>query len=204
MKMRNDAFPALPKAARISAVALTLVALGGCVVAPPTGPSVAVMPGKDKSFEAFQADDATCRQFAAQQIGISPAEAANQSLVGSAVIGTVLGAAAGAAIGAAAGNPAAGAAIGAGSGAVLGTASGMGAAQASGGSLQRRYDIGYIQCMSAKGENVPQIASAPPAPAYAYPSYGYGYAYPYPYYYGYYPPAYVGVGFGFHRGWHRW
>lgn len=200
--MRNQVFPMRRQAARVSAVALTLVVLGGCVVAPPTGPSVAVMPGKDKSFEAFQADDATCRQFAAQQIGISPAVAANQSLVGSAVVGTVLGAAAGAAIGAAAGNPAAGAAIGAGSGAVLGTANGLGAAQYSGGSLQRRYDIGYIQCMSAKGENVPQIASYPQS-AYPYPAYGYGYTYPYPYYYGYYPPGYVTFGFG--GGWrHRW
>jgi len=192
--------------AKIGAFALSVLALGGCVVAPPTGPSVMVMPGKDKSFEAFQADDAVCRQFAAQQIGISPAEGANRSLVGSAVVGTVVGAAAGAAIGAAAGNPGAGAAIGAGSGAVLGTASGMGAAQASGGSLQRRYDIGYVQCMSAKGENVPQ--NFPYAgPSYGYPAYGYSYpAYPYGYSYyypGYYPPGYVTFGFGGHYG-HRW
>ena len=196
---------------------IAMLTVAGCAVAPPPGPSVAAMPGQGKSFEAFQADDAACRQYAAQQTGIAPQDAANQSLVGSAVLGTVLGAAAGAAIGAAAGNPAAGAAIGAGSGAVLGTGYGVGAAQYSAGSVQYRYDTGYVQCMSAKGESTPQMPAARTAyaasPAYAYPGYyPYypAYPYPYPYYYGpayygpaYYGPAFVGIGFGFHRGFHR-
>jgi len=188
----------LRAAATKSALILALLALAGCAVAPPTGPSVAVMPAQGKTFEQFQADDATCRQFASQQIGIDPTTAANQSLVGSAAIGTVLGAAAGAAIGAAAGNPAAGAAIGAGSGLALGGLSGVSAAQASAGSLQQRYDIGYIQCMSAKGENVPQIAAAP-RPVYAYPAYPYGYP-------GFYGPAFYGpsVSVGFVGGGWGW
>ena len=169
------------RAIRSGAVVLAVVALSGCAVAPPPGPSVMVMPGQGKSFEAFQADDAACRQFATQQTGIAPADAANQSLVSSAAVGTVLGAATGAAIGAAVGNPAAGAAIGAGSGLALGAASGAGAAQYSGASVQQRYDIGYVQCMSAKGESVPQMQTAyapqpayAPAPAaYAYPAYPY-------------------------------
>lgn len=177
---------------RLGVSTVALVALAGCAVAPPPGPSVMVMPGQGKSFEAFQADDASCRQFAQQQTGIAPADAANQSLVGSAAVGTVLGAAAGAAIGAAAGNPAAGAAIGAGSGAVLGTASGLGASQYSGASVQQRYDIGYVQCMSAKGESVPQMPAAQtayaPPPAYPAP---YPYA-AYPYYPAYYPYYYPG------------
>jgi uncharacterized membrane protein len=75
------------------------------------------LPAQGKSFEEFQQDDATCRQFASTQTGnVAPAQAANDSLMNSAAAGTVLGAAAGAAIGAATGNPAAGAAIGAGSG----------------------------------------------------------------------------------------
>src|SRR5579885_2074587 len=99
------------------ATLLGTLALGACAVGPPAGPSVAALPGKDKSLEAFQQDDAACRQYAAQTLGgVSPADAANQSMANSAVAGTLLGAAAGAAIGAAAGNPAAGAAIGAGSG----------------------------------------------------------------------------------------
>jgi outer membrane lipoprotein SlyB len=164
--------------------------LSGCAVAPPTGPNVVALPGKDKSFEAFQADDAACRQYASAQIGnISPADAANQSAVGSTVLGTVAGAAAGAVIGAAAGNPAAGAAIGAGSGLVIGGATGLSAAQASDATLQWRYDLGYVQCMSAKGENV-QL------PIAGYPAYPYG---PYdPYYLPYYGGARLGIGFGFH------
>ncbi len=116
------------------------------------------------------------------------ADAANRSLVGSAAVGTVLGAAAGAAIGAAAGNPAAGAAIGAGSGAFLGTGTGLGAAEYSGASVQRRYDVGYVQCMSAKGESVPQAVVA--QTAYAAPVYPA--PYPYPYYPAYYPYYYGG------------
>jgi hypothetical protein len=177
----------------VGSAAILVVGLmvAGCAVAPPNGPYVVAMPGNDKTFEAFQADDAACRQFASAQIGYgSPAEAATQSAVGSAALGTAVGAAAGAAIGAAAGNPALGAAVGAGSGLVVGGAAGAGAAQASGNELQWRYDVGYAQCMSAKGETVQT-----PYPAYAY----------YPPYYSYYPayygPAFVGFGFGF--GGHR-
>lgn len=179
------------------------VALGACAVAPPSGPSVMVMPGKDKSFEAFQQDDAVCRQFASQQIGNgSPAAAANESAINSTALGTVVGAAAGAAIGAAAGNPALGAAIGGGSGLLFGSAAGANAAELSADEMQRRYDIGYVQCMAAKGESVPQL---PPSYAYASPAYVYPYRayYAYPYYYPpYYAPAFVGFGFGFHH--HRW
>src|SRR5690348_9236056 len=125
---------------------LALLALAGCVAAAPAGPSVLVLPGKDKSFAQFQQDDASCRQFAAAQTGdASPADAANNSTATSAAVGTVLGAAAGAAIGAAAGNPAAGAAIGAGSGLVVGGASGVNAGAYAAASLQQRYDTSYLQ-----------------------------------------------------------
>lgn len=182
------------------------LALGACAVAPPTGPSVMALPAKDKSFEAFQQDDNACRQYASAQIGFgSPAQAATQSAVNSTVLGTVLGGAAGAAIGAAAGNPALGAAIGAGTGLVFGGAAGANAAGLSQADLQRRYDIGYIQCMTAKGESVPQGLPAYAGPGgYPYPYYAYGYGYPYyPYYYG---PAFVGGGLVvFHgHGGHHW
>jgi hypothetical protein len=183
------------KAPLIAAAVAGALALSGCAVAPPSGPDIVAMPGKDKSFEAFQADDVACRQYASAQIGNgSPAAAANQSFVNSAALGTVLGAAAGAAIGAATGNPAVGAAIGAGSGLFLGGATGVNAAGASGNALQWRYDTGYAQCMAAKGESVTAPAAAYPA----YPSYPYapGY-YPYPYYpyYPYYGPAFLGINF---------
>lgn len=192
-------------------LAAALLALGGCVTALPTGPSpsAAAMPAQGKSFEQFQADDASCRQYASAQIGGgSPAAAANQSLLGSAALGTVAGAAAGAAIGAATGNPAAGAAIGAASGLGLGTVGGLGAADYAGGSVQHSYDIGYIQCMSAKGESVPQGL---PAYGYGYPSYpsypAYSYYPYYPYYPRYYYPGwsapFLSFGFGFHGGGHH-
>ncbi len=198
------------------AVLAGILALGGCAVAPPAGPSVMVLPAKVKSFAEFQQDDVSCRQYASSLTGnTSPAQAANQSAATSAAAGTVLGAAVGAAIGAAAGNPAAGAAIGAGSGLVVGGASGVGAAGYSEAALQQRYDMSYLQCMSAKGESVPTVGNSPAPAGYAYPpanSYGYPYpspyAYPYPYAYGpygYYPGYfYPSVGFGFGgRGYYR-
>lgn len=174
------------------ALVIAALALSACAIAPPSGPSVMALPAQGKSFEQFQQDDATCQQYASARIGNgSPQQAANESGVGSAAIGTAVGAAAGALIGAAAGNPAAGAAIGGGSGLLLGSATGVSNAYASGAALQQRYDMAYIQCMSAKGESVPvaqnDSASYPPSYAYhmypAYPGYYYPgyYYYPYPY-----------------------
>src|SRR4051794_19724063 len=81
------------------------LALGACTVAPPSGPSVAVMPAEGKDFARFQQEDGYCRQNASAAIGYgSPAQAATGSAVGSAAVGTAVGAAAGALIGAAGGN----------------------------------------------------------------------------------------------------
>ena len=134
--------------------------LGACVVAP-TGPSVMVLPAVGKPLDLFQADDVACRNYAQYQIGTAPQEAAAQSAATSAAVGTVVGAAAGALIGAGAGNPGAGAAIGAGSGLLVGGVSGAQASAASAGTLQSRYDMAYIQCMYAKGNQVPGVAAAP-------------------------------------------
>src|SRR5213593_2170459 len=105
-----------------------LLVLGGCVTAP-TGPSVMVLPGSQKPFEAFRADEADCRQYAYAAIG-GPAgeQAAANSAASSAVAGTLLGAAAGAAIGAASGQAGHGAAIGAGTGLLFGSLAGSNAA----------------------------------------------------------------------------
>jgi OmpA family protein len=127
----------------------------------PTGPNVMVLPGSGKGFEQFQADDAVCRQWAAQQTGITPDRAATQSTVTGAAIGTVTGAAAGAAIGAAAGSPATGAAVGAGVGLVAGTAVGAGHAGSAHLTVQQRYDMAYMQCMYAKGNQIPVRAATP-------------------------------------------
>jgi hypothetical protein len=191
------------------AVPLALAcALGvsACAVGPPTGPSFAAMPGPGKSYEQFQGDDMHCRQVASASIGnVSPGQAATQSGVGSAAVGTGLGAAAGALLGAAAGNAGVGAAVGAGTGLIAGSAIGAGNAQVSAAGMQRSYDITYAQCMAAAGEKVPDLTA--PAPAYGgyYPGYAYGY--PPPVVYG--PPVYVappviGFGFGWGGGWGGW
>ena len=170
-----------------------VLALGACTVPPPTGPTVAVMPGQGKSFQQFQADDYNCRNFAQSRIGITPGEAAANSAVGSAAVGTLGGAAIGALAGAAGGNAALGAAAGAGAGLLLGSAAGAGASQQSYAWAQHDYDVAYLQCMVSNGNQAPQPTAAPTYPGY-YPPPGYAYRpypYPYPYYPGYYPyPAY--------------
>jgi hypothetical protein len=135
--------------AKTSALALTLL-IAACTTMP-SGPSVMVLPGTGMSFDRFRADDMECRNYALNSVGgVTAGQAASQSGVSSAVVGTVLGAAAGAAIG---GHE--GAAAGAGTGLLVGGLAGTGTAQASGYGLQRSYDAGYIQCMYAKGHQVP-------------------------------------------------
>jgi hypothetical protein len=51
--------------------------LGACASAP-TGPTVMVLPGAGKSFEQFQADDAACRQWAAQQASTTTTDTSAQ------------------------------------------------------------------------------------------------------------------------------
>jgi len=133
---------------------LVLLALGGCATLP-TGPSVTVLPAPGKSFDQFQAEDAICRQWAERQIGMSPGDTVNQNTATGAAVGTVIGAGVGAALGAASGHPGAGAAIGAGSGLLVGTASGASSGQVYGMEAQRRYDNTYVQCMYAKGNQIP-------------------------------------------------
>jgi Glycine-zipper domain len=137
-----------------------LVFLGACATVP-TGPNVMVLPGVGKPFDQFQVDDVVCRQYAQQQIGVTPGQAGTENTVQGAAIGTAVGAAAGAAIGAAAGNAGVGAAVGAGTGLLMGTAAGAQAGYASAGTLQWRYDVAFVQCMYAKGNQVPGSAVAP-------------------------------------------
>ncbi len=133
--------------------------MSGCATIP-AGPSVMALPAPGKSFEEFQADDALCRRWAEQQIGLSPQETANQNTATGAVIGTVIGAGLGAAIGSVSGSVGAGAAIGAASGLLVGTASAANAGQVYGWHAQRRYDIAYIQCMYSKGNQIPGVVSS--------------------------------------------
>jgi len=117
----------------------------------PTGPSVMALPGSRMSFEQFQQDDYDCRQYASVQIGGTNAnQAAADSQIGSAVVGSAVGAAAGAAFGGGTG-----AAIGAGSGLVAGTMVGTSEGRRAAYATQENYDNAYIQCMYAKGHRVP-------------------------------------------------
>jgi hypothetical protein len=68
--------------------------------------------------------------------------------------------------------------VGAGGGLLTGTAAGAPAGAGSSGALQQRYDIAYVQCMYAKGNQVPGVAAAhspsvaPPPPPPEAPSQG--------------------------------
>jgi len=122
---------------------VAVVRLSGCA-AIPTGPSVMVLPGRGKTFEQFQTDDAVCRQWASAQAGTTPGQASTEAALSSAAIGT-------------------------GSGALGGTAVGVGASQAAAGTVQWRYDIAYEQCMYAKGHQVPVVMQPPQRPYTAPP-----------------------------------
>ncbi|HVP29578.1 MAG TPA: glycine zipper family protein [Myxococcota bacterium] len=148
-------------------VAIGAASLCAACASVPTGPSVMVLPGSRKNFDEFAADDAVCRDWAARQSGTTTSRASTESGVTSAAIGTGVGAAAGAAIGAATGAAGAGAAIGAGSGLLLGSAVGVDQANASGGAVQQRYDGAYVQCMYAKGNQIPVAGGVTPSESYA-------------------------------------
>jgi hypothetical protein len=156
---------------RVGALAAPLL-LAACASIP-TGPSVMALPGTGKSFEQFRGDDTECRQYASDSVGgKSASQAQTESAVEGAAVGTAVGALAGAAMG---GHSGAG--TGAGVGLLFGTLAGSTSADVSGYTLQRRYDNAYLQCMYAKGDQVP--TSGPlryaarrhyaPAPPYDYP-----------------------------------
>lgn len=131
-----------------------MLLLAACTTMP-TGPGVLVLPSPGKSLESFQVDDMICRRWAGQQVGASPQDTAAQSTITGAAVGTAIGAGAGALMGAASGDAGSGAAIGAGAGLLMGTAAGAGSGQAYGWEVQERYDYAYVQCMYAKGNQIP-------------------------------------------------
>src|SRR5512136_1344226 len=140
-------------------ILLVVLMLSGCATIPP-GPSVLVMPGNGKSFDAFQADDSVCRQWAQTQTGWNANQTVNENVVGGAIAGGALGAASGALIGAASGNAGPGAAIGAGAGLLGGAFLGATQAPGAGYEVQRRYDKSYQQCMYATATARPSQAPA--------------------------------------------
>ncbi|NIF82800.1 glycine zipper family protein [Comamonas sp. Tr-654] len=129
------------------ALPCTLVLIG-CATQP-MGPTVLVMPSPTKPFEVFQQDQAMCMQYAQSMVG-GQAQAANERAVGSAAVGAVLGAALGAAVG-----NHQGAGIGAAGGAIVGTSAAGPGTSYSQGTIQYQYNNAYLQCMYARGNQVP-------------------------------------------------
>lgn len=154
---------------KIFLCAVLILVLSGCVTVP-RGPSVMVMPPPGKPFDLFQKEDAVCRQWAAQQIGLSPQETVDQNTAAGAAVGTIVGAGIGAAIGAASGHSGTGAAVGAATGLLFGASAGAESGQYYGREAQRRYDYAYQQCMYANGNVIPgmrrvrRTATPPPPP----------------------------------------
>lgn len=156
---------------------LAALGLGACAAIPPAGPSVMVLPGAGSTFDRFRQDQAVCEMYARDAIGqATPAQAAENSAVNSAAVGAAVGAAAGALIGAASGDPGGGAAVGAGVGMLGGSLEGIDAYNQTADVMQDRYDTAFVQCMYAKGHQVPvpagyrapapqQVITAPPPPA---------------------------------------
>jgi hypothetical protein len=155
---------------RVVLIAAGAILLAACAQIP-TGPSVAVMPAPGKPFDLFVQDDQLCRNYATQAIG---GTSASQSAAASAVTSAAVGTALGAAVGAIAGGHS-GAGTGAAIGAVGGTVIGLGEADYARGSVQRRYDIAYEQCMYSRGNILPgqtahyRAAPPPPPPSSAAP-----------------------------------
>jgi hypothetical protein len=159
MNLRNLRFGAA------AAGAAALLVLGGCVTVP-TGPAVMVLPGQYKPFDQFRIDDLDCRNYASAAIG-GPTQAATDSAAATALGAAAIGAAAGALIGSATGQAGQGAAIGAGMGGVFGGTAAAGQGAASSYQLQRRYDAAYMQCMYARGNQIPGTVA--PSPGYGPP-----------------------------------
>jgi hypothetical protein len=146
---------------------LAAVMLGGCVTVP-TGPTVMVLPGPQKSLDQFNSDGMTCQQYAQNVVAPAGVAAAN-SAAANAAVGTALGAAAGAIIGSATGQAGPGAAIGAGTGLLFSAPSTSNMAYASSWQMQRSYDVAYMQCMYARGNQLPGQIAPRRQPVYSYP-----------------------------------
>ncbi len=136
--------------------AAALILLTGCQPAPPSGPTITVMPGPHKTLDQFQSDDYTCRNFAQNQSYQAPQTGLN-SAAGTTAATTVGGAAAGALLGAAGGNAGMGAAIGAGAGLLGGGIYSAHRNNQEGESLQQSYNTAYAQCMKIRGNSVPPM-----------------------------------------------
>src|SRR5690349_5393175 len=116
---------------------LLLLVLNGCAPLS-TGPSVRVLRALGTSFDTFRAEDATCRQWAEQQGGISTQQTYEKKVATEAIAGAAIGTGLRAAVGSASGHAGAGALIGGASGLLIGTAAGSDSGRVYGREAQRR------------------------------------------------------------------
>ena len=70
------------------AALIGLVALSACAVAPPTGPTVWVLPGAGKDLARFRQEDGACRRHALGKIGYDPPRQAADRGAGGGAVGT--------------------------------------------------------------------------------------------------------------------
>lgn len=139
------------KFAGIAAIS-TFVLLAGCATQP-LGPTIPVMPAQGKSLTDFQKDEDFCEQYAFDRVSGRVKQANDEEFKRG-----VIGAAIGAGLGALVGNTK-GALVGGTAGALIGGSSRGGYDQYG---AQRRYDIAYAQCMTARGNQVPAQGEGPP------------------------------------------
>ena len=171
------------KTIKLTTVCGAVLLLAACANTP-MGPTVRALPAQGKPFEVFQAEQASCKQYANDQVS-AQADSANSTAVLEGIGGTVLGAGLGAALGGGHG-----AAVGAGLGAVGGTAVGASTSSHEQHGIQQQYNDAYVQCMVAKGNQVqqPVIYAPQPTVIYTQPAPTVIYAPPPPGYYA--PPPY--------------
>jgi hypothetical protein len=138
---------------KLALVAIPVLLVGCASI--PSGPGVMVLPGSGKSFDQFRFDDHECRQYASGSVGgATPDQVASDAGAKSAAAGAAIGALAGAAISRSGQGAVAGAGLGGAGGAIAGTGTGSSSAR----TVQQRYDMGYQQCMYAKGHQIPAAA----------------------------------------------
>ena len=162
-------------------VSFSFLLLPACATLP-MGPSVMVTPAVGKPFELFKQEDASCRRWAEQQIGLSTQDAIDKNSATGAITGTAIGAGLGALLGSASGHAGPGALIGAAGGMLMGAATGADSGRVYGRQAQRRYDIAYLQCMYSYDNRLPESSRIrrsyrthtilPPPPGIEIPSNG--------------------------------
>jgi len=134
------------------AATVQIAVLAGCVPAV-MAPTVVATPGPGKTLTAFAADHGACAALADQQIAVAK-NAANNQIVGTALLNAVVGGGSSAAAGASNGEVAA-------NSVASGVTAGAANAQAAEATLQQQYDVAYSACMYAKGDNVPGYYAQP-------------------------------------------